>query len=127
MPTYAGLPLPKTTLAGISQELKEKSLNFVFLLPVFFVFAIFVFCETRFFRNLGSFAKLRNSRNLCLNFREKPKSFRSQFREIFAKRNFVKNPAIMRQCVTFRGYPKNSHPHLELYSKSETAEVPTQN
>jgi hypothetical protein len=27
----------------------------------FFVFAIFVFRETRFFRNLGSFAKLRNS------------------------------------------------------------------
>jgi hypothetical protein len=34
---------------------------------------------------------------------------------------------IMRQCVTFREYPKNSHPQLELYSKSETAEVPTQN
>ncbi len=55
-----------------SQEIKEKQLNVVYLLQVFFIFAIFVFRyiikkkifvfrETRFFRNLGSFAKLRNS------------------------------------------------------------------
>jgi hypothetical protein len=54
-------------------------LNFLFFLPVFFVFAIFVFRETRLFRNLGSFAKLRNSRNSCLIFAKHENRFVASF------------------------------------------------
>ncbi len=43
------------------QEVIEKQLNLLFILQVFFVFTIFMFRKARFFRNLGSFVKLRNS------------------------------------------------------------------
>jgi hypothetical protein len=71
--------MPKTTLAGIFTRILKKLLNFVFFLPVFFVFAIFVFRETRFFRNLGSFAKLRKSRNSCLIFAKHENRFVASF------------------------------------------------
>ncbi len=45
-------------LAGILTRIKRIIVKFLFLLKVFFVF---VFGETRFFRDLGSFTKLRNS------------------------------------------------------------------
>jgi hypothetical protein len=67
------------------------AVNFLFILQVFSVSAIFVFRETRFFRNLGSFAKLRNSRNSqnsSLIFAK----HENRFAASFAKRNFVKNP-----------------------------------
>ena len=71
--------MPKTTLAGNFTSIKRKKLNFVFLLQVFFVFAIFVFRETRFFRNFGSFAKLRNSRNSSLIFAKHENRFVASF------------------------------------------------
>jgi hypothetical protein len=74
-----------------------------FLLQVFFVFAIFVFRETRFFRNIGSFGPAK----LVPHFRETRKSFRSQLREIFAKRNFVKNPISHWRYETRSASPKD--------------------
>jgi hypothetical protein len=50
-----------------------------FLLQVFFVFAIFVFRETRFFRNIGNFAKLRNSRNSSPIFAKHENRFVASF------------------------------------------------
>jgi hypothetical protein len=81
--------MPKTTLAGIFTRIKRKIVKLCILLQVFFVFAIFVFRETRLFRQFRETAKLAK---LVPHFHETRKSFRSQFREIFAKRNFVKNP-----------------------------------
>jgi hypothetical protein len=83
-----GLLLPKTTSAGIFTRIKREIVKFLFLFQVFFVFAIFVFSETRFFHNLGSFAKLRNSRNSPLIFAK----HENRFVASFAKQNFVKNP-----------------------------------
>jgi hypothetical protein len=71
--------MPKTTLAGIFTRIKRKKLNFVFLLQVFFVLAILVFGKTRFFRNLGSFAKLRNSRSSSLIFAKHENHFIASF------------------------------------------------
>jgi hypothetical protein len=53
--------------------------KFVFFLQVFFIFAIFVFRENHFFRNLGSFAKLRNSRNSSLTFAKHENRFVASF------------------------------------------------
>jgi hypothetical protein len=61
-----------------SQEYK-KIVTFVFSLQVFFIFAIFVFRENRFFRNLGSFAKLRNSQNSSLIFAKHENRFVASF------------------------------------------------
>jgi hypothetical protein len=76
----------------------------VFLLQVFFVFAIFMFRETRFFRNLGSFAKLRNSRNSSLIFAKQENSFVASF----AKRNFVKNPSHVVPTARYGSWCRNS-------------------
>jgi hypothetical protein len=60
-------------------RIKRKIVKFIFLLQVFFVFAIFVFRETRLFRNLGIFAKLRNSLNLSLMFAKHENRFVASF------------------------------------------------
>jgi hypothetical protein len=88
-----GLLLPKTTLGGVLTRIKRK-INFLFLFQVFSIFAIFEFRKTRFFRKYRQFRETAKLAKLVPHFRETRKSFRSQFREIFAKRNFVKNPTL---------------------------------
>jgi hypothetical protein len=62
---------------------------------IFSVFAIFVFCKTRYFRNTGSSAKVtKKLLNSSLIF-EKHQFPVSSFANFFAKQNFVKNPNCM--------------------------------
>ncbi len=82
----------------LHKNLKEKKLNFVFLLQVFFVFAIFVFRETRFFRNLGSFAKLRNSQNSSLIFAKHENRFVASFAK-FSRNEISSKTLIMTLCI----------------------------
>ncbi len=82
-----GLLIPKTTLVGIFSRIKRKIVKFFFT-SSFFVFAIFVFRETCFIRNLGSFAKLQNSENSSLGL--KRKCFFKFSRKAKIKRNFGK-------------------------------------
>ncbi len=73
MPSYT-----KDNFSGHLNKNKKK-LNFVFLLQVFFIFAIFVFRENRFFRNFGSFAKLRNSQKSSIIFAKNENRFVASF------------------------------------------------
>jgi hypothetical protein len=78
IPTHnVGLLLQKTNFAGIFTRINRKIVKFFF--QVFFIFTIFVFRETRYFRNLGSFAKLRNSRNSSLIFTKHENRFVASF------------------------------------------------
>jgi hypothetical protein len=72
--------MPKTTLAGIFTRYKIKIGKFCIFYFKFSSFSrFFVFRETRFFRNLGSFAKLRNSRNSSLIFAKRESRFVASF------------------------------------------------
>ncbi len=71
--------MPKTTLAGIFTRIKRKIVKLCLFTSSFFAFAIFVFRETRFFRNIGSFAKLRNTRNSSLVFAKHENRFVASF------------------------------------------------
>jgi hypothetical protein len=77
---------------GIFTRIKRKIVKYFIFISSFLCFRDF--CVSR---NSVSFVISANSRNcktrkLVPHFRETRKSYRSQFREIFAKRNFVKNP-----------------------------------
>ncbi len=78
-PTHnTGLLLLKTTLASIFTRIKRKIVTFFIFTSSFLRFRFRVF-ETHFFRNLGSSAKLWNSRNSSLIFAKHENRFVSNF------------------------------------------------
>jgi hypothetical protein len=94
--------MPKTTLAGIFTRIKRKYLNYVFLLQVFFALAIFVFRETRFFCNIGSFAKSRNSQNSSLIFAKHENRFVASFAKF--SRNEISSKTLRVRHFAIQGF-----------------------
>jgi hypothetical protein len=95
MPSYT-----KNNFSGHLHK-NKKNLNFVFLLQVFFIFAIFVFRENRFFRNFGSFTKLRNSRKSSIIFAK----YENRFVASFAKfsRNEISSKTLSPSQMRVKG------------------------
>jgi hypothetical protein len=71
---------------------------------------IFVFRETRFFRNLGSFAKLRNSRNPSLMFAKHENRFVASFAKI--SRNEISSKTLVENYFPFYGSSLIRRSHL---------------
>ncbi len=109
MPLIFYLTMPSHAKDGFSGHLHKNIKNSLILycyFQVFFIFAIFVFREIRFFRNLGSFAKLQNSRNSSLIFAKYENRFVASFakfsrNEISSKTLLVCPPCepILHMCV----------------------------
>ncbi len=85
------LAIPKTTLGGIFTRIKKK-VKFCIFTSSFLHFRDFRVSQKSFLSLFRQFRETAKLAKIVPHFRETRTSFRSQFREIFAKRNFVKNP-----------------------------------